>query len=136
MNNKLLIAAFATAFSGMALATEASNYDSFPVDTQQYCTQHNTALCQELAAFLVTLEEAKKELINETGVVGLTDEQIQKRHELIEALYLEIGQKDETVSIKNIIETEVAPVVVNLLESETNEEAKELLAQELGNSQQ
>lgn len=121
MNNKLLIAIFVTAFSGMALATETPDYTSnFPVDAQQFCMERNTEKCQELAALFV----AAQELINEHGVYNLTEEQQQKRDELHQAIIQEMEQIEETVSIKEVLE-----IIVQ-------EEAKEFITDELKNSQE
>jgi len=91
MNNKLLIAVLATAFSGITLATETPNYDKLPVDIQQHCMTNNTEVCQEIAAFMLLIEESKSEP---------TEEQRQKGNELLAALKKEMEPKEGIVTIK------------------------------------
>ena len=119
MNSKLLFAALATAFSGITFATETPNYDNFPVDAQQYCRTYNTEICQELAAFMTLIEEAKKESLN-SYVCGPTEEQIQKGNELLAALTKEMAPQEGVVTIKK------SPAVLEYAKEKAQEASTEL----------
>jgi len=95
----VLSIAAATVFSNVVLPTmqRPSDYDLFPIDHKQYCTQFNTETCQKL----VPLVNKAHEGTSKTGVPNLTPEEAELIASLIQTLVQEIGQKEGIITIKD-----------------------------------
>jgi hypothetical protein len=119
MYNKLLIAAFATAFSINSFAAEAPDYTFLPHAEAEHCRTHKTEICQSIAIFHTTVRQLLEKSDNNDDRIAILKEHEDQRDTLKETLQKEILE----------FATQKAKSILEATTQEVTEAAKDIAAE-------